>query len=57
MGIKSPIIGMNSIVFIAVDTLLLVMEYSKLVVITSNTSPITGMSNKGVQSSLRHQKQ
>ena len=47
MGIKSPIIGMNSIVFIAVDTLLLVMEYSKLVVITSNTSPITGMSNKG----------
>ena len=46
MGIKSPIIGMNSIVFIAVDTLLLVMEYSKLV-ITSNTSPITGMSNKG----------
>jgi hypothetical protein len=52
VGIKSPITGMSSSEFIAVETLLFVIEYNKPVVITSNTSPITGLE---LQSSPMHQ--
>jgi hypothetical protein len=41
-GIKSPTKGINSIVFMAEDTLLLVIENNMLVTITSNMSPIIG---------------
>jgi hypothetical protein len=44
-GTKSPIIGIKSIVFTALDTLLVVIEYNKLVIIISNTSPIISISN------------
>ena len=46
-GMKSPTKGMNSIMFTAVDILLLVILYSKLTMIASRTSPITGIPNKG----------
>ena len=46
-GMKSPTIGMNSIMFTAVDILLLVILYNKLTIIASNISPITGTPNKG----------
>ena len=42
-GRKSPINGMNSAMFTAVDSLLFVIEYSKLVINESNMSPIIGV--------------
>jgi hypothetical protein len=46
-GIGSPIKGINSIVFIAVASLLPVILNKRLLVMTSNMSPITGMSKTG----------
>ena len=46
-GMKSPTKGMNSIMFTAVDILLLVILYSKLTTIASRISPKTGIPNKG----------
>jgi hypothetical protein len=42
-GIKSPTKGINSIVFMAEDILLLVIKNNMLVTITSNMSPIIGV--------------
>lgn len=47
VGIKSPMNGMNSIVFMAVDILLFVIEYNNPVTNASNTSPRIGASNIG----------
>ena len=41
-GRKSPMNGMNSAMFIAVDSLLFVIEYNKLVINESNMSPTIG---------------
>jgi hypothetical protein len=46
-GRKSPINGMNSAMFIAVDSLLFVIEYNKLVIKESNMSPIMGVLKSG----------
>ena len=55
-GRKSPINGMNSAMFTAVDSLLFVIEYSKLVINESNMSPIIGVLKIGAaENNLKRQ--
>jgi hypothetical protein len=46
-GRKSPMNGINSIMLIVADILLLVIEYRRVITIASNTSPIMGALNIG----------